>query len=133
MGSIGKWCFPCGYLDWDETAEEAAIRETYEEAGVDLTELMKSEDYRHYFREFHEQPWNVSSSPTSNRQNVSLSHCFFFTTNTDPYVLPNTTKEFCEPGETDEIKWVLLIDVAEGKYDMAFNHDKLAQKLLGLI
>ncbi len=130
MGSIGKWCFPCGYLDWDETVEEAAIRETYEESGVDLNELMLSKDYSHYYKDLHEQPWNVSSSPTSNRQNVSLSHCFFFCTNTIHVDLPITSTEFCEPGETDEIKWVSLSDVANGKYEMAFDHDKLALKLI---
>ena len=31
MDSPGKWCLPCGYLDWDETGPEALIREVYEE------------------------------------------------------------------------------------------------------
>jgi 8-oxo-dGTP pyrophosphatase MutT (NUDIX family) len=133
MGSIGKWCFPCGYLDYNETVEEAAIRETYEETGVDLNEMMNSTNYLHYYRDIHRQPWNVDSAPSKERQNVSLSHCFYFTTNTDPIVLPKTSKEFCEPGETDDIQWVNLCDVAEGKFDMAFNHDNLASKLLHIL
>lgn len=32
----GLWCMPCGYLDWNEVVEDAAIRETYEETGIDL-------------------------------------------------------------------------------------------------
>ena len=31
--NIGKLCSICGYLDWDETLEEAIVRETYEETG----------------------------------------------------------------------------------------------------
>lgn len=32
----GYWCLPAGYVEADETAEEAAIRETREEAGLDI-------------------------------------------------------------------------------------------------
>ena len=32
--NIGKWCCSCGYLNWDETLKEAAIRELWEETGV---------------------------------------------------------------------------------------------------
>ena len=31
---VGKWCLPCGYLDYDETLEEALQREVFEETGV---------------------------------------------------------------------------------------------------
>jgi 8-oxo-dGTP diphosphatase len=30
----GSWCLPGGYLDWDETTEEAVVRELEEEAGL---------------------------------------------------------------------------------------------------
>lgn len=32
----GKWCFPSGYMEIGETAEEAAIREVKEETGFDI-------------------------------------------------------------------------------------------------
>ena len=32
----GEWCCPCGYLDWDETLQEACQREVREESGLEL-------------------------------------------------------------------------------------------------
>jgi mutator protein MutT len=32
----GKWCFPCGFVEWGEDVREAAVREAKEEAGVDV-------------------------------------------------------------------------------------------------
>lgn len=33
----GKWCFPCGYVEWGENIRAAAAREAREEAGVEVT------------------------------------------------------------------------------------------------
>ena len=30
----GKWCFPCGFVEWGEEVSAAAAREAHEEAGV---------------------------------------------------------------------------------------------------
>lgn len=38
---VGYYCLPCGYVDWDETLEQAAIREVYEETGLKLDETHK--------------------------------------------------------------------------------------------
>ena len=32
----GRWCFPCGYVEWGEDIREAARREAREEAGIDV-------------------------------------------------------------------------------------------------
>jgi ADP-ribose pyrophosphatase YjhB (NUDIX family) len=33
----GKWCFPCGYVEWGEDIRAGAAREAREEAGVEVT------------------------------------------------------------------------------------------------
>lgn len=38
VSNTGEWCCPCGYIDWDETLEEACIREVREETGVVIPE-----------------------------------------------------------------------------------------------
>ncbi len=30
----GGWCIPCGHVEWDESIEEAAVRELAEETGL---------------------------------------------------------------------------------------------------
>jgi ADP-ribose pyrophosphatase YjhB (NUDIX family) len=30
----GGWCIPCGHVEWDESVEQAAIREMQEETGL---------------------------------------------------------------------------------------------------
>ena len=42
---LGSWVFPGGYMDVGETAEEAAIRETMEEATLAVTDLRLSGVY----------------------------------------------------------------------------------------
>ena len=32
----GQWCFPCGFVEYDETIREAAVREGLEETGLRL-------------------------------------------------------------------------------------------------
>ncbi len=34
--NIGKWCCPCGYVDYNETVQEAAARELLEETNLQV-------------------------------------------------------------------------------------------------
>jgi len=33
---VGDWTLPAGYVEWDETPEQAAVRETHEETGLQV-------------------------------------------------------------------------------------------------
>lgn len=107
----GYWNLPCGYLDYDETTEEAAVREVWEECGVNARLLLENCE-----AEFFSQPWDISSVPTSEKQNVTVHHGLYARVNE----LPELSNAYNEPNETADIRWLPLADVDSLKY--AFNH-----------
>ena len=114
----GLWNLVAGYLDWDETGTEAAIRETWEEVGLNLSELELKYPlvYDHL-----NHPWFVNTSPKENRQNVSLRYGLVIDIGSDD--LPELTTKYNEvEGEVEDPSWIRFCDVK--KYNWAFNHDK---------
>lgn len=108
--AVGLWCLPCGYLDWDETGEDAVIREVWEELGINVSGA------RPKF-------WDVSTDPSNNRQNVSLYYSVL-----SDCIVTETFKP--NPDEVEEAVWMDLSDI--GKYTFAFNHDKRIKKFFGI-
>jgi len=90
----GLWNVPAGFLDYDETAEEAAIRETWEETGVDI-------------------PLDLVKAMGTNTHSETVRMRF-------SCVLPGTIEDYptsdanCEPGEVSAIAWIPTLD-ARGK------------------
>lgn len=102
----GEWCCPCGYIDWDETLEEACVREVKEETGVELNKEMI-----HLFE--------VSTDKHSKTQSIDL----FYECWVDDSVDINTdTRPLIQtPDEVDEIKWLKVADIKlglDGKDDL---------------
>ena len=60
VSHTGQHCCPCGYLDWDETFEQACVREVQEETGISVP------IYNVKFHSYNSVPDN------SDNQNVSL-------------------------------------------------------------
>ena len=59
---IGSWACTCGYLDWDETAEDGVVRELYEELGIKVSSSKAN-------------LWKVITDPKRDaRQNVILRY-----------------------------------------------------------
>ena len=118
---IGYYALVCGYLDWDETLEEAIIREAWEETGLRIDpERDKIE------------PFYIQDNPKENtRQNVTVRFAIEVPYNTlvrcynDKTLNGNTEKRGGEAGEIEKIELVELKDL--NKYKWAWNHDKVIE------
>jgi len=105
----GEWCLPCGYLDWDETISQAAVREVYEEAGleIDLRDL-----------DFYE----IDSNPKKFAQNVTVHFILYYTGDQEV-----STKN-AEEGELEDIRWFDFEDAV--KETWAFGHKERIERLV---
>jgi len=111
VSDSGKWSLPCGYLDWDESGSEAAVREAYEELGLDLRSLIS------------DHPWFVQSDPEMDaRQNVTLR----FGCVVDADQLPKLT---IDGSEVVSAEWCKLSD-AVVRNDLAFNHASIIREFI---
>lgn len=117
LDEVGKWCLPCGFLDFDESGIDGARREVWEETGVDLDSS--------FFPRTKDQPWFVNSSPSANRQNVSLYFAWHLNGE-----LPEPTTDHCEPNEIEEVRWISIQELKNMK--MAFNHQEIIANYLSI-
>lgn len=109
-----KWNVPGGFLDHDETCEECAIRETYEETGVT------------YFKDTH--LFNINSWPGQfDKQHVVMSHYVNLGEFTSIYKLPKFDTSHNEPGETQWIRWIPVSDI--DSYIWIDNQKKMILKI----
>lgn len=103
------WNAPCGYLDFNETTYDCAVRECLEETGILVDRKYLS------FVGFQDDPVK------SNRQNVSFRYAAMIDDKkTSDFKF---SKALNERDEVGEIKWIRMSDLY--KYDWAFGHDKL--------
>ncbi|MEO0376171.1 MAG: NUDIX hydrolase [Cyanobacteria bacterium P01_A01_bin.17] len=117
----GKWGLAGGYLDYDETAGGAVIREIWEELGLDIPALQ--EKYR--FEGNLEQPYFVYSEPLR-RQNVTLRFplMFFLESAAElPKLKPQVSK-----GEVVEARWYDLEEALS--MQLAFKHQDVMRQCL---
>lgn len=108
----GMWNMPCGYLDFDETCEEAVIREIFEETGLKIG----------YFDSM--RLVSINSDPKeSNKQNVTVRYKIVISKCVENVIL---TSKNAEPGEVDSVKWINVNNI--GGYNWAFNHYDLIKE-----
>ena len=112
----GCYNLPCGYLDFNETLEQAARREILEEVGLDLSDCELD-------------LIGVQDDPVkSNRQNVTMRYV------TTIYDKKCEKIEFSRDGnegaEVGDIRWFKYEDIDSVKW--AFGHDELAKEILGV-
>jgi 8-oxo-dGTP diphosphatase len=114
----GKWGLPGGYLDYGETIGEAAIRETYEELGLNL----------YHLREIYpsmgdlEQPYQISSQPRG-LQNVSMRFGLILFADALPELVPQVSV-----GEVEAARWFSLEEAL--LMQLAFNHQEVIRHCL---
>jgi len=114
----GKWCLCCGYLDWDESLQEAVRREVFEEAGLDLRALEAAGD-----AVVAPEPIFLQSDPAAHRQNVTAR----FVIELSRLVEPST--ENAEPGEVVQLKWIQVTHAEIAERPWAFHHDEILGEL----
>ena len=99
----GWWCIPGGYVDWNETVEQAAIREVKEETGTKLNKINFLGVYSDINRDL------------DGRQNIA--HCFFSE-------LQEKSQINAPEIEVLESKWFPLDQLPE---NIAFDHRKMIE------
>lgn len=102
----GYWNVPCGYLDWDETTKDAAIREVYEETGVKLETATF---------------WGINDQPTENHQNVTFRFYSILGNSQIKNLNIDSNSRGGEEQEVDAVKWIPVSEM--NNYDWAFDHD----------
>ena len=108
---VGKWNAPCGFLDFNETAAEGAVREVYEECGLHIDPSILVE-------------FNADSDPRSGSGNQSIN--IRFCCEIDNGLSANLNSDHSEKDEVEEIKWIPVDEIEN--YEWAFNHkDRIAQ------
>lgn len=117
VSETGRWCFPCGYLDYDEDITDAVIREVQEETGYTL----ERKDVKFI---------DINSKPEGKKQNVGIRHIAF---------IDNDKKQISDfeldTNEVTELKWIEIgesvgniFNIDVNKLDCvkwAFNHKSL--------
>lgn len=115
----GYWNCTCGYLDFNETTKQCALRELKEETGVEINE--KDMEFIGY-----------EDSPKANHQNVTFRFGALVKDKTiDEFTF---SKKDNEKNEVGQILWIPITDI--DKFEWAFGHKEriveIANKL-GLI
>jgi 8-oxo-dGTP pyrophosphatase MutT (NUDIX family) len=126
----GKFCVPCGYLDWDETGYEGMTREVYEETSLYLPDYEKYKKFDN-----NKQPFWVKTDPKDNRQNVSLLYLTYFDFSSfDVLKFPYFVEKFsCK--ETELNKWMFVKEFFDVRHTMewAFEHDRTIEYALNFL
>lgn len=125
---VGKWCVPGGYLDWDETAAQAAIREIWEECNLNILEII--EEYTKNKRLGYEgftrnEPWGIDTNPENVNQTIVINFGMLIAT---PKELPHIDSN---SEEAEDIQWIDIANLAD--YDWAFNQQRDISAFISLI
>ena len=112
---VGKYCMPCGYLDYDETVAQAAQREVKEETGLTFPVT----DFKLV---------TINDNPFDDkRQNVTFRYLVKSDILVNELELMFTTKN-SEKDEVSSIRFIKLSNIE--LYEWAFNHETLIKEII---
>lgn len=124
----------CGYLDYNESLDDAARRELWEEVGLNVQDIPKE----NILYNIQEMPWELKSKPDHSKQNVTAR--FGLVLKYDKVEdFPVLSIEYCEKDEVTEARWytheeALTLVSSEEDCDplvvdkWAFNHYELYRR-----
>ena len=105
----GKWCLPCGYVDYDETIEESIGREIWEETGIDVRNFIDLNSLK---------PVEIFSYPIGKKQNIHMDYIINLKDSDEPKI----DTSIIDTLETTDVKWISFDEV--GSYQFAFKHEE---------
>jgi 8-oxo-dGTP pyrophosphatase MutT (NUDIX family) len=125
VSNSGLWSTPCGYLDWEESLQEALLREVWEEIGLDLRRL---ESYG--FCTVPEAPIGFQDDPTKDAHQ-NITHRFLVVISMP--VAPPLSSAHADEDEVDEVIWLPYTEDGVRSLQFAFHHDGILLELLPLV
>jgi len=112
-----RWCLPCGYLDYNETLEQATVREICEETSLNIYDLKNV---------FKFPCCNIDSDTNANRQNVSVTSIFYINTRTElPKIFPSK--------EAPIVEWCSISYSVLRARQLVFNHHDLIRSCWNIV
>lgn len=111
--NVGKWNCPQGFLDYNETLQEAACREVWEETGVKI----KKRKLRFI---------ELDSDPSKDALQVVVVRFAYHISRFKKVRESDLTSENSEPNEVVDVKWIPVKDIEN--YDWVSSRHKYRVK-----
>ena len=112
---VGKWNMPVGFLEFDETTQQCAAREIFEETGVRVN-----------FKNLKLQ--SINSLPDGSTQDVGFRYYTILQGTIDDYPIDTSNQE---KNEVLTAKWIDLRQLDD--YDWAWNHRELIDRIKSML
>lgn len=101
---VGKWNLPVGFLDFDETCQQCAAREVFEETGLRI-------------KPYELSLYNVNSKPDDGNQDVSFRYHLKLAGQIADFPLSTAHQE---KNEVVAARWINIKELND--YEWAWNH-----------
>lgn len=116
----GQWGLPGGFIHHDENTLDGCLRETHEEMGFNLKELIVSNCAQCFAQSVEENLDNLGT------RNIGINYLFV--------IKPEHELEVkVDQVETTDYKWVPLKEILEDSFLLFYNHNLVVKRLISKI